>query len=291
MKRLLFDPLRPMSLALTSVLSLALLGQMGHLAVAQDEKQEQQDEVDVAELMQQGQMALGNAAWGKAADAFRKATKADAKNGMAWHLLGYALHSDGKLDEAIKMHTKAATFETVKGISLYNLGCAYSLKKDTKKSIKYLHESLDAGFDQFDNFASDADLVNVRKAKGYQSIAARLKNGGKRPKFNTKKIVGTWKVIKGMRAGEAVDEQRLPEIVITKNTITIPAGPEKFVMEYKINTDKRPAQIDMSVAEGPAPEDSKALGLIRRSKNNLVLIYDPMGATRPQKFQSTEENG
>ena len=257
----------------------------------EDKPDTKKEKVDIEALLEEAQSAVESKDYDEAAKLFKKVCDADDKNGVACHMLGYALHLGGKVDEAIEVHKKAAKFDEFKAISLYNLGCAYSLKKKNKESIKALHQALDAKFDRLEMFKTDSDLANVRKSKGWKAIAARVKNGGLRPKFNVKKMVGSWQVTKGVRAGNKVDNERLPVITVDAKAFTIPAGADKFVMEYKVDNNKRPAQIDMTITAGPAPEGSKAIGLIKKQGNKLMLCYDPTGAKRPKKFEATEENG
>ncbi|MEL7499394.1 MAG: TIGR03067 domain-containing protein [Planctomycetota bacterium] len=283
-----FDYLKPFH-SLVVVLSITLLAT--GVSRAQDDKpKEKQESVDVESLMDDAQEALDKGEFGKAVKIYKQVIVADKTNGRAWHRYGYALHADGQLDKAIEIHKKAAKFDDYKAISLYNLGCAYSLQKKTKPALKALHQALDANFRQLDMFDSDSDLENVRKDKGFKAIATRVKNGGARPKFDTKQLVGSWQVTKGVRAGEEVDGSRLPVITIDKKSITIPAGAENFVMNYKLDDKNRPVKVDMAIAAGPAPEGSKALGIIKRQRKKLTLCYDPMGMTRPTKFESTSDN-
>lgn len=105
-------------------------------------------------------------------------------------------------------------------------------------------------------------------------------------------LVGKWKVSKGVRSGAKVAQDRMPEaITFEKDKITMPAGPESFVMGYKIDNSKSPAQIDMKILSGPAPEGSPALGIIKMEDGKMWLCYDAMGGGRPEKFESTADNG
>jgi uncharacterized protein (TIGR03067 family) len=47
----------------------------------------------------------------------------------------------------------------------------------------------------------------------------------------------------------------------------------------------------MEITEGPAPPDSKAIGIIKIADGRLTLCYHPTGAARPKSFESTEDNG
>ncbi len=109
---------------------------------------------------------------------------------------------------------------------------------------------------------------------------------------DAEKLVGSWKYTSGTRAGEKIDPVRLEgEFTATLDKFEIPAGPDdKFVMRYKIDSAKKPAAIDIEIESGPAPE-GKALGIVKFDGDTWTLCYDPTGAKRPEKFESTAENG
>lgn len=103
-------------------------------------------------------------------------------------------------------------------------------------------------------------------------------------------IAGTWSVKSGERAGSEVDEERFPEsITITDESITIPTPGGDFVMAYEIVSDESPYHVDMEITEGPG--EGTALGIVKMEDGMLSLCYDPMGAKRPEAFETTEENG
>ena len=248
---------------------------------------------DLNELMREGQGHVQNEDWALAADAFREATELDPDAGSAWMMLGYALHSSGKLDEAIKIHLKAAKFPGQnRQLGYYNAGCAYSLKKDSDKAFKYLNLAAEAGFDQINHMDGDSDLDNVRKDARFEKLIAKIKNGGKDP-FDAKVLVGNWDVNKGTRAGAVVGKDRLGSVItFTKDTITIPAGEDAFKMKYSVDASKKPIEIDMEITGGPAPPGAKALGILKLDGDKFKLCYNaaPDG-DRPDSFSSTEENG
>src|SRR5258708_39299579 len=78
--------------------------------------------------------------------------------------------------------------------------------------------------------------------------------------FDPAKIVGVWTIESGVRAGDKVDKERLKEkITVTKDTFTVPAGPDqKFTIAYKIDTKGKPAAIDMEIKSGPVNEGKAA---------------------------------
>ncbi|MFT7632278.1 MAG: hypothetical protein ACI87E_003330 [Mariniblastus sp.] len=111
-------------------------------------------------------------------------------------------------------------------------------------------------------------------------------------KITTGSLVGQWKFVSGTNGGEKADQETLDTIVkIEKDKVTLPAGPEKFVMSYKIDATKSPAEIDMKMISGPgAQAGSPAIGILKSNGANVVICYDPTGAKRPKAFESTEED-
>jgi|GEM_PF-4858219 len=252
--------------------------------------QDQDEDVDVQKLIGDGQQKVGQGDFKGAAEIFRKVVAADKNNGLGWQMLGYSLHMEGKLDEAIEAHAKAATFPAFKSVGLYNLACAWSLKKETDKAIDYFEKAIEAGFNNIPLMDSDPDLDNIRKDARFEPIAEWARTG-KRP-ANAKTVVGSWKITGGKKAGEKFPvEEFAPVFEITDKQILMPGpeGTEGFVMKYKIDDSKSPMQIDMEIESGPSP--GKAIGIIKVDEGKLTLCYDSTGAKRPEKFESTEEDG
>lgn len=254
--------------------------------------QEQEDDVDVEALLNDGRSKVQAGDFAGAAVILRKVTEADDQQGLAWQLLGYSLHLDGKLDEAIVAHTKAATFDDYKGIALYNLACAWSLKKETEKAMEFFEQAVEAGYDGMNVIDNDSDLDNIRSHSRFDSIVNWALTG-KRPVAEDNELVGTWTPVTGERAGEKVADERLGgEIEFTDKQITIPApgADEGFVMNYTVDASKKPVEIDIEIESGPAPE-GKAIGIIKVEDGKMTLCYDPTGATRPEKFETSADDG
>ncbi len=110
--------------------------------------------------------------------------------------------------------------------------------------------------------------------------------------FDVEKLLGDWSYQSGKRAGEDVSEESLQgTVTFTKETVTLPGGPDaKFVMAYELDTSKRPTMIDLEIKSGPVPE-GKAQGIIRMNEDRLTICYIPGDSARPEKFESTKENG
>jgi len=113
-------------------------------------------------------------------------------------------------------------------------------------------------------------------------------------KFDPAKVVGAWTITSGERSGDKIDKERLAaKITVTKDTITILAGPDqKFVIGYKIDSKASPATIDMEIKDGPGV-GSKAQGIIAGNADGFKLCYVVVmdeKANRPAKFESTKDN-
>ncbi len=122
--------------------------------------------------MEEVGMLLAQSRWADAADAARAVVQATPERPEAWALLGYALHADGRLDEALPAHLMAAEFEATAAIGRYNVACVYSVKGKTDKALAWLRKAREAGFDNFGAFKNDPDLNNIR---GDERFAALVK--------------------------------------------------------------------------------------------------------------------
>ena len=108
--------------------------------------------------------------WAEASQAYREVTEEFPGVGLAWHRLGYALHVQGKIDEAIPCHQQASKFANYRAVSLYNLGCAYALKKDKGTALQFLREAVDDGFRGLKYFDTDTDLDYLRTEPEFRAL-------------------------------------------------------------------------------------------------------------------------
>ncbi|RMF80548.1 MAG: tetratricopeptide repeat protein [Planctomycetota bacterium] len=138
--------------------------------------------------------------WEKAAEAYEAITKASPRNAAAWFRLGYALHMMGKLDRAIVAHRKAAEFPQIRATALYNLGCAYALKKMPDEAFDALEQAVAAGMNSAEQLRSDSDLASLRSDPRFERLIERIGGsvatggsaGGPRRDFDF--WVGEWDV-------------------------------------------------------------------------------------------------
>lgn len=109
-------------------------------------------------------------------------------------------------------------------------------------------------------------------------------------KLDPAKLVGTWTYVSGVKDGQKVDAEMLKKgtVEITKDTITLKSDMGNFVIKYKLDAAKTPAQLDMEITEGPAGVGSKAPGIIELKGDELKLCYVPMGDAPPKDFSAKE---
>lgn len=91
----------------------------------------------------------------------REIVAEDTGNAQGWFLLGYALHAQGELDEAILMHITATSFPQTAPLAYYNLGCAQSLKGNADQAFKALEKAAALGVTNPQQFRGDSDLNNL----------------------------------------------------------------------------------------------------------------------------------
>lgn len=126
--------------------------------------------------------------WANAAKSYALVTKADPQDGRAWFRLGYSLHMDKKLDQAIVAHLKAAEFDQHRVLALYNVACVHALKGRTDKAFAALGKALEAGFNRADTLSSDGDLDSIREDPRFVKITAKL-NAGRRQSDDSRRNV------------------------------------------------------------------------------------------------------
>ena len=160
------------------------------VGVAQDAAQEEEKEQTVEEMMEEAERIMRQGNFANAAKLFKKVTEKDDSVGLAWQRLGYSLHAAGDLDGAIEIHKKAAEFDRFKPVSLYNLGCAYSLKEQPDKAFDYLMKAADAGFTQVSHVEGDSDLDNIRDDPRFKKFIAKMKGDDEPKEKKTKSFSG-----------------------------------------------------------------------------------------------------
>jgi len=117
--------------------------------------------------------------WEKTAEACRRVTGLAPDDAVHWHRLGYALHSLGRLDEAMTAHRKA--IETAKpdqvevhAKAAYNVACVHARKGETDLALEWLGRTAEAGYTNTDMWQYDEDLKSLREEPRFRELVARL---------------------------------------------------------------------------------------------------------------------
>ena len=126
------------------------------------------------------QQAINDENFAGAETMLRELTAEQPNNAAAWFLLGYALHAEGKIEEALVAHEKAASFEGTpfRGTALYNKGCALALLGQRDKAFEALSAAVAAGVTDADQFKKDPDLRNLRRDERWKKLLYPLEHPG-----------------------------------------------------------------------------------------------------------------
>jgi uncharacterized protein (TIGR03067 family) len=130
---------------------------------------------------------------------------------------------------------------------------------------------------------------------GFVAVALLLGNAGagEKDKLDPAKIVGTWTYVSGENDGKKIsaDELKKGTVEITKDKITLSSPEGKFVIGYKLDTDKTPAVIKMEILDGPMGKGAKSDGIIAFKGENLQFCYPAKGGAAPKTFATKEDSG
>jgi len=105
-----------------------------------------------------------------AAAVLRAVVEREPDNARAWSLLGFALHSAGRLDAAIEAHLMAAEFEATAPTAMYNAGLAYALKGELDQAFHWLREAKATGKVDLTRIHFDPDSENLRDDPRYAEL-------------------------------------------------------------------------------------------------------------------------
>ena len=111
-------------------------------------------------------------------------------------------------------------------------------------------------------------------------------------KIDPDKLVGSYKVVAGLKAGEAMsDDAKKDAIVFTKDKIAVKNNGMDFSFSYKLDLTKDPTEVDLTGVEPEFIKDKLAKGVMKYEGGKIYLAYDPQGEKRPKDFTSTKDNG
>jgi len=107
----------------------------------------------------------------------QRAKEEPPRDGEEWFARAYKLHNSDRHLEAIEAFKRAIELGYRKATAMYNIACGYALINDKDNALVWLQRAIDAGFDQWDNIASDSDLDPIRTDPRFKKLRAGLPAG------------------------------------------------------------------------------------------------------------------
>jgi hypothetical protein len=124
-----------------------------------------------------GRALIQQAEFAGAEAVFRARTEADASEGVAWFFLGYSLHAQGKLEEAVAAHETAAGFAQLTARAGYNAACAHARLGHVDEGIAWLVKIVGAGYGDRNQLDTDQDLDPLRADPRFATLIPPLLEG------------------------------------------------------------------------------------------------------------------
>jgi hypothetical protein len=109
----------------------------------------------------------------------RALVDADPGSFDGWFFLGYALHAQGKFQEALPAHLEAAKSprRATSSVAHYNAGCAYALAGEKDKAIEQLTLAVDQKVSADAQFDGDPDLATLASDPRFVALVERHRGG------------------------------------------------------------------------------------------------------------------
>jgi uncharacterized protein (TIGR03067 family) len=111
-------------------------------------------------------------------------------------------------------------------------------------------------------------------------------------KLTKEEMVGVWNYVSGETEGRKLDKDHFlgSQVEITADTLTLKSGDATFLLEYKLDSTKDPAVLDLKIVEGPFGQGSTAPGIVQFKDGKLFICYPPRGGGAPTKFEAGAEH-
>ncbi len=135
---------------------------------------------------------------------FRAIVDAKPDAPFAWYRLGYAVHAQGKYQEAIEIHQRASEFDEVRAPALYNLACAHAMLGHDDDAFSALENAIESGFDNIATMRTDTDLTSLHADDRWNTALERVVSAASEtPNRQFDFWVGSWDVFnpQGVKVG------------------------------------------------------------------------------------------
>ncbi len=253
----------------------------------------QEPAINVAKVRQEAADAVQSGDFAAAAAGFKKLTEANPKDGAAWHMLGYSLHSAGKLDEALPVHIKASEFKAVAAMATYNVACVHALKGNADETFAWLDKAVAVGFSDIATLQGDTDMDLIRKDPRFAKLETAVKGKPGTPavqafaqSVDRKNARMAWFSRAGSPGQIAIDYS--PVVWKDSNEKAIASG--KFNgQKWRLGSDfwTRLDTMDMQLGGVAVPAGYYYLTLEQREGDSYVLALHDAAAVRKQKLDAS----
>jgi tetratricopeptide (TPR) repeat protein len=119
----------------------------------------------------EGNEAFRRREWTAAAEFYRIALQRDENIGIAWFRLGFSLHALRRFEEAAVAHRRAARYDQLRPVALYNLSCALALQNRREEALEALRAAIDANFQHTRPVLDDPDFHWLRDDEEFRVLA------------------------------------------------------------------------------------------------------------------------
>jgi uncharacterized protein (TIGR03067 family) len=108
---------------------------------------------------------------------------------------------------------------------------------------------------------------------------------------HTGKLLGTWVVVSGEEDGKPSPPEKIKgsKMTVDKKSIKLTDKDDKqlWILDYKLDASTKPAEIDMTVAEGQGAGKTSQ-GIYELDGDALKICYALPGGDRPKDFKTKE---
>jgi hypothetical protein len=245
--------------------------------------------------------------WAEAATAYDSITKSEPQNARAWYRLGFALHSLGKYEQAIPAFSHAVEINHNPN-AMYNLACAYARAGNKDRAFEWLMKSLNTGFPNPAQVASDPDFASLHTDARFQEVtvlAARLARPCEAlPEHQQFDFwVGAWNVedTKGNAVGKNVIERLEQGCMLMENWTGLQGGTGKSINFFDATSHKwRQTWVSSTgnvneyqgeLKDGAMRFEGKLSGRGGNAGALLRLTFFPLGPDKVRQFSEISTDG
>lgn len=246
---------------------------------------------DLVKLRKEAQAAAESGDYQTAAASFQKLVEADPKDARAWHMLGYSLHVNGKLDEALEAHKKAAEFPGTAPIACYNAACVFAIRGKTDDAFAWLEKAVQKGFDDAGQLDGDDDLESLRADPRYAKLKDSMAKAATQVQIYEQVVArknarAAWFTRKDSPAEIAIDWS--PVKWKSEFDTQLQAG--KFVGKtWRLGADfwtRIDTSVDLQCGETKVPAGYWYLTLAQKDAEHFVLTLNDPAVIRKRKLDA-----